>query len=223
METQDRSSVTRLVRKETTVPKPAYAASLVLAIPLMLLGCTPAEERGAATPTSSTTTAAPSASPTPTVAPPSTTPPAEEPKRSARGNIIRKAGERFGFTENGEQAARFLVSAITVDPKCTDPYAEAPEFGHFVRMDIKGSTTTALTQDIFIAGGAWFAVTQNGMTFNGDPWNMAAAGCLKETERLPSIIGPGERVEGAVLLDVPTEHGVIVLDLGDGLAWEWAY
>lgn len=191
--------------------------AIVAAGILALTGCSPTD-RPVSPPSVSPAggTATPDATSTPSAS-------ASAPAKSPRGNLIKQAGDTFGFGENGDQAANFVVSMITVDAPCTSQFADSPEFGHFIRLDIEGETTASLSQDIFMASGAWFAVAENGTTFNGDPWNMAAAGCLNETERLPSIIGPGERVAGAVLLDVPTAHGVIVLDLGDGLSWEWAY
>lgn len=154
---------------------------------------------------------------------PSPTATTATPTKSDRGNLIKKAGDAFGFTYDGQQVANFVVTGVTVDPKCNGEFVDPAEFGHFVKLDVQGETTASLPDDIFMASGAWSAVAENGTTFNGDPWSMAAAGCMKETDRLPNIIGAGERVAGAVILDVPTPHGIIVLDLGNGASWEWAY
>lgn len=145
------------------------------------------------------------------------------PAESARGNLIKQVGDVFGLGSSDESVASFVVKSITVDAACTSEFAEAPEFGHFLRLDIEGETTADLPGDLYFAGGSWSAVAENGTTFNGDPWSYAAASCINDVERLPSIIGPGERVAGAVILDVPTEHGVVVLSPEAGLGWEWEY
>lgn len=180
---------------------------------LALTGCTPAPS-------------APPASSVPPATPPSS-PSSEasgEPVESDRGNLIKAVGEAFGLgAEDGTAMASFVVNAITVDPGCTSEYAEAPEHGHFVRLDVSGETTAALTDDLYFASGSWFVVADNGTTFNGDPWSMAAAACMDQAERLPNIIGAGERVTGAVILDVPTPHGVIILESPAGGGWEWEY
>lgn len=191
---------------------PTAAAALIAL--LVLTGCSAASTP----PAPSVEPAAPTASDTPTPAPSS-----DSPTTSDRGNLIKDVGDSFGFAVDGADAATFVITSITVDPDCSAEYAESPEFGHFVKLDIEGETTAALREDVFIAGGSWSVVADNGTTFNGDPWSYGAVSCLPQTEMLPPIIGPGERVAGAVVLDVPTTQGTIVLDLGNGAAWEWQY
>lgn len=195
--------------------KPLGIAVAVASL-IMLAGCTTSSEAAPQAPSVEPAgpTASPSTSPTPT---PSTS-------TSARGNLTKNVGDTFGLsTSSGESAADFKVTAITLDPSCTSPYASAPQYGHFVRLDVEGETTAALPQDLFFASGAWTVVAENGTTFNGDPWSGAAVGCLDSTERLPNIIGPGERVAGAVILDVPSPTGVIILDPDGQGGWEWNY
>lgn len=64
---------------------------------------------------------------------------------------------------------------------------------------------------------------ENGTTFNGDPWSIAAISCQNDAERSPRTVGPVERVAVAVILDVPTAHGVIVWEPEPGLSWEWSF
>lgn len=58
---------------------------------------------------------------------------------------------------------------------------------------------------------------------NGDPWNMASNSCLTETERFLAVVGPGERVSGSIVLDVPTPTGVVVFAPFSDIAGEWSY
>lgn len=184
-------------------------------VAMILVGCSPAP---------SSKDAAPSVEPAVSSSP-SETPEdvAEKPAESERGNLIKKVGDVFGLGSVDESVASFVVTNITVDPQCTSEFAEAPEFGHFVRLDVEGETTADLPGELYFAGGSWSAIADNGTTFNGDPWSYAAVTCVDDVERLPSIIGPGERVAGAVILDVPTPSGVLVLSPEPGLGWEWEY
>ncbi|WP_217183357.1 Flp pilus assembly complex ATPase component TadA [Streptomyces sp. AC495_CC817] len=191
-----------------------YGAAALSILALVLAGCASAP--------------APQAKPSIEPATPSaTSDPSETPapvRESERGNLIKSVGDTFGLgSEDGTSLANFTVTAITVDPQCTGEFAEAPEHGHYVRLDIEGETSAALDREMYFASGSWFAIAENGTTFNGDPWSLAAAGCIDQTERLPNVVGPGERVTGAVILDVPTPHGVIVFKIDDGSGWEWEY
>lgn len=190
----------------------------LLATALILAGC------AATGPTaSSEKTASPAPSPVVTPVP---TPTPTGPAKSVRGNLIKAVGQPFylGDPSKGQQVATFVVNAITVDFECTNPYATAPTNGHFVKLDITGETTAALApSQFFLAGGSWKVITDSGTTVNADPWNAASNSCLNQGERIPNVVGPGEKVAGSLVLDVPTPHGTIVLTEGAGTAWEWAY
>lgn len=197
-----------------TIMKIRHGAVALSLLALILAGCTAAPD---AQPAPSVEPATSTPSPTPTAS-------AAEPTQSERGNLVKEVGDTFGLgAEGGGSLASFVVTKITVDPQCTSEFAEAPEHGHFVRLDVEGETAPELEQELYFASGSWFVVAENGTTFNGDPWSLAAAGCMDQTERLPSIIGPGERLSGAVLLDVPTPHGTIIMKTDSGSGWEWAY
>lgn len=190
----------------------AGTAAALIAV-LALTGCTvktaPAADE---TPTATAAEDTPSPTPTPT-----------GPAESDRGNLIKSVGDTFGFAVDGEQAMTFTVTAITPDAACTSEFAEQAEHGHYLRLDVQGETTASLPEDLFIASGAWKVIADDGTTFNGDPWSYAAASCLNDAERLPNIVGAGETVSGAVLLDVPTPHGIVILDAYPGASWEWSF
>ncbi|MCI2958266.1 hypothetical protein MN032_11205 [Agromyces atrinae] len=178
---------------------------------LALTGCT----SSAPTPV-----AAPTVEPATPAATPDATAPAAE--TSTRGNLVKTVGQTFGATDpvTGDQVANFRVTAITVDPACTGEYASASDNGHFVKLDVEGETLPELGEDIYLTG--WNVIAENGTTFNGLAESGASSMCLGFNEQLPIRIGPGERVAGSIVLDVPTASGVLVLPFGGG-AWEWSY
>lgn len=184
-------------------------------VAIALAGCTSAPPSDKAAPSVES-----AVSPSPSQTPEDTS---DEPAKSERGNLIKNVGDVFGLGTSDESVASFVVTKITVDPQCTSEFAEAPEHGHFVRLDIEGETTADLPGELYFAGGSWTAIADNGTTFNGDPWSYTAVTCVDDVDRFPSIIGPGERVAGAVILDVPTPTGVLVLSPEPGLGWEWKY
>lgn len=196
------------------VMKTRAGAAVILLVALLATGCS----------------AEPTSQPAPTIAEaggtstPSPSPTVEAPATSDRGNLVKAVGDSFGLSgPDGASVATFVVTAINVDPTCPAEFAEPSEYGHLVRLDIEGETTAELPGDLFFAGGTWTAIAENGTTFNGDPWSYASVSCLTDAERFPSMVGPGERVAGAVILDVPTAHGIIVWEPEPGLSWEWTY
>lgn len=155
-------------------------------------------------------------------------PPAQAPEGapvlSVRGTIVKTVGERFGLGEADSIQATFYVTAITVDPACSGPYAQIPEQGHLVRLDVEGSVDPSFTYDVWLGGGDWKVIDQDGFTVNGSPMAGVAYSCLTDSERIPGVVGAGESVRGSVVLEVPTPTGVIILGQPglDG-GWEWAY
>lgn len=176
-------------------------------------------------------TDAPSPAPTTTAAPlapsetPTATEPAEskEPTKSSRGNLVKQVGDSFGAydPDDPEAEATFRVTGLSVDSGCTASDPEKAENGHFLRLDIEGEVSPAMVDGFFF--GPWKVIAENGTTFNGDVETFAAFICLKDSEVLPSTVGPGERVTGSIVLDVPTSSGFVIL-LNDGLTgWEWEF
>lgn len=122
----------------------------------------------------------------------------------------------------------FVVKSISVDAACTSPYAETPKNGHFVAINIDVETTPELAKDInqFVWFGAqsWKLIAGNGTTYNGAMDSSPAYGCLNDAERLPSNIGPAEKVTGTLILDVPVTSGTLILEGTGGVGgWEWAF
>ncbi|WOQ70787.1 hypothetical protein RYJ27_06280 [Microbacterium limosum] len=143
---------------------------------------------------------------------------------SQRGNLIKGVGVPFGATNlDNEDVGTFVVTAITVDPECTGEYAEPAENGHLIRFDVEGETTAVYDGEIMLNEALWKAIAENGTTFNGSLSTMAAYSCLPDNEMLPVNLGPGERVRGSLIFDVPTPTGVLVLDPWGSGGWEWTY
>lgn len=129
---------------------------------------------------------------------------------------------------SGEKVMSFVVKSISVDSACTSPYAQAPQNGHFIAVAVDVETTPDLAKDInkFVWFGAqsWKLIADNGTTYNGSLDSGPAYGCLNDSERLPSNIGPAEKVTGTLVLDVPVTSGTLVLEnTGGGGGWEWVF
>jgi len=199
------------------LPHVALAAAASALLIVALSACSPVAstapvETKASEPVPAAT---PSATPTPTPTPTS--------EKSTRGNFIKSVGVPFGFGE-GDARAEFTVNGITLDPACTAEYAEQPENGRFVKVDISGRTGQ-IEEQVFFGIGAWKVIADNGTTYNGDPQSSAAWMCLNDAERFPDAVGPGEQVTGSIIFDVPTPSGTLMFQPygpGNG-GWEWAY
>jgi len=184
---------------------------------------------------SATQQAAPTVEPISTVTPsvmasPTATPSATATaKKSPRGNVVKTVGEPgWQNLASGEKVMSFVVKSISVDSACTSPYAQAPQNGHFIAVAVDVETTPDLAKDInkFVWFGAqsWKLIADNGTTYNGSLDSGPAYGCLNDSERLPSNIGPAEKVTGTLVLDVPVTSGTLVLEnTGGGGGWEWVF
>jgi hypothetical protein len=166
---------------------------------------------------------APTASASPTATPSVTAP------KSARGNVIKTVGQPGWLSlPSGEKTMSFVVKNITVDSACTSPYPQTPQNGHFISVAIDVETTPRLAEGInkFVWFGAqsWKLIADNGTTYNGSLDSGPAYGCLNDSERIPSKIGPAEKVSGTLVLDVPVTSGTLIFEsTGGGGGWEWAF
>lgn len=70
-----------------------------------------------------------------------------EPETSERGNRVKHIGDTayiYADASRKTEWARWTVTNITLDAPCTDEYAEPPENGHMVVMDVTAQTTKDL-------------------------------------------------------------------------------
>jgi hypothetical protein len=188
-------------------------------VALLLTGCGSPAQSAPAAPSVAAATEAPSSSTTPSAAS----------NQSARGNIVKKLGEGAGFNgDDGKEAVSFTVNKITVDVPCTEKYAQAPQNGHFIALDVSIKTnanlaTTTGSGKFSMSSSDWKAIAPNGTTFNGY-LSGHSYGCLADSTQVPMSIGPGENVTGTVLLDVPTTEGTLIFKpIYLKAGWEWQY
>lgn len=156
---------------------------------------------------------------------------AREQDKSDRGNLVEKVGETEVISaDNGDQVVAFTISSISVDVPCTAEFAVPAENGHFLTLEMTVETSAKLADEInpfFLLGdGAWKAIAPDGTTSNAQLATGAALSCFDEAEVLPSMIGPGEKATGKVVLDVEDNKGILILDYtpsGVGEGREWSY
>lgn len=164
----------------------------------------------------------------PAVAPTAVAAPTPTAERSSRGNLIKVVGQPSGLKlETGEQTTSFVVKAIAVDKPCTSPYAQPAKNGHFVAIAIDVATTPDLAKDtnqfVWFGAQSWKFIANNGTTYNGSLDSSPAYGCLNDAERIPSKIGPAEKVTGTLVLDVPATSGTLIFDAAGSGGWEWKF
>jgi hypothetical protein len=173
--------------------------------------------------------AAPPSEPAPTAARVPSTPsgpvapaaPADdvEPTRTKLGNLAKAYGEVASLVGNdGSQIAEFTVGAPTATT-CR-PYAQDPANGRFIRLPISLKTYDDPADQLILLGfGTWEFVGTDGLSLEAS--TSAASSCAHE---VPSQLGPNRIYEFAVVLDVPTTPGALVLNtIFDNGGWEWSY
>lgn len=152
--------------------------------------------------------------------------PTESPVRNERGNIVKATGEpmRIGAAGDTGVLAEFAVTSIVVGPSCTGDPSVEPENGFFVQFNFEGRTAPDLQESVKLDPSVWTAVDDQGELVDGQVGSAAATSCLEANAYLPTAIGPGESVHGAIVFDVPTPSGALVLTGPNALTGiEWAY
>jgi hypothetical protein len=105
--------------------------------------------------------------------------------RSERGNVVKQLGEPAAFGPTQDQlVVKFVVDKITVGAKCTEPYAQAPERGTFLKVDLRAETEPTLPTDGFymISGWDFATVGADGITESSLVTGPAAV-CLDADEQ----------------------------------------
>lgn len=145
-----------------------------------------------------------------------------------RGNVEKQLGEEASVTgKDNKNVYSFKVNSIEPDIQCTEEFASESKNGHLIKVNMDVVTSDAKTMDenyystLNFSGYGWKYIAANGTTFNGDLASSATYGCVPETELLPSSIGPGEKVTGAVILDLPATDGTLVYS--DSYVGGWEY
>jgi hypothetical protein len=178
--------------------------------------------------------ATPTLPPTPTPTPAPTTSAAPDPDLSPRGHIMKDLGEVGGLSHPDdltpsleELVLSFSIDAIRVDAPCTSEYAEEPENGHFVALDIRASTTENYPADVY-----YFNMNPTTFSFVGSDGvfvqNIATTptyGCMDydDPNLFPSAtFTPASSYRGTVILDIPETSGTLIwTPMGGTSGWEW--
>jgi hypothetical protein len=143
---------------------------------------------------------------------------------------VKQIGETAGIKDaNGQFLVSFVVNRIIVDIPCTDEFAEPPENGHFVAVDVSVQTSSSmlnsdLINEFNMSASNFTAIAPDGTTSNASPDSAATIFCLDDSVLLPYAIGPGENVNGMILLDLANPSGILVAEeYWTESAWEWVY
>jgi hypothetical protein len=197
---------------------------LLLALPLLgsllLAACgqTPAQPPPMPNIPLATTVATPSPAPT--------TSPFGPAEKSSRGLLIKKVGQPAGFTnQSGAITATFVVDKITVNGKCTNKYAQKPEHGHFVIVEMRVETTSNLSPDEYlsISPSEWSIVGPDGVT-ESSLGTGPAYSCLDQKDQFPGQqFTPASKYRGTLALDTANTSGNLLYRPLGGGGWEWTF
>lgn len=142
---------------------------------------------------------------------------------SPRGSIIKHVGDWGGMSnESNEVMVDFRIVEIIESPKCTSGIADKPKNGRFVQLQFEVITYPELKDsgDFWITGNDFTAFTADGTRINDPEGN--GFYCLSEADALPGIIGPGQKVNGGIVLDLPESATVVqYTEAGNPPGWEW--
>ncbi|GLY68786.1 hypothetical protein [Amycolatopsis taiwanensis] len=152
---------------------------------------------------------------------------------NARRNVEKQIGETTGWGVDAKhQDVQFSVTKITVDGKCTEPYAEKPQNGHliFVDMSISTSPTMDRTYASAVLNPYNFSIIgPDGVTESGQSLTSTSTyGCLASSKQIPGTLSPGQKYVGTFVLDSRSTSGALVLAPQNGFdnggnGWEWKF
>ncbi|CAM3894702.1 hypothetical protein MIFL109517_09910 [Micrococcus flavus] len=140
---------------------------------------------------------------------------------------MKQPGEMAGLTTpDGESLIEFTINDISTEVTCTEPDPTAPENGSLVALEAElevfpGADDQYVDGEI-LNGGRFRFIGEDGETFSGDLATLATYSCIPIADLLKTDIGEGEKSSGVILLDVPAESGVLLLEEPmSGNKWEW--
>lgn len=203
--------------------KLAFVLAVLLAF--ALTGCSGSDS--IAPTTGSPTT--PTASGTGTVSPA-----AVAPTLSPRGLIPKQIGEVAGIGPGGKlktAVVTFTVDKITLDPVCEARFAEKPEYGSFLRVDLTIRTAANYVHSdvLFDAGRIYWSMQGDvdGLT-QTEMASMASYSCLPNDSEFPILtsLNPSSTYKGSIVLDTKYRTGELMFKpinfiTLDGGGWEW--
>lgn len=147
----------------------------------------------------------------------------EDGERSDRGNLVVAAGDTgYIVNANEEEVLQFTVKSIK-PTKCNGQWADPAENGQFVAVEMDAVASKDFQPyDAMLSSYQWTYYSDKGTRFNGDLGSSASHYCLDEAEVIPSDLGPGDKVTGKVVLDVPDgTKGMLVFEPASGNGFEY--
>lgn len=207
------------------------AAACIIPLTLSLAACGSSSEPAAEKSSPSTQASSPAAQASPSSASGGDVQAKDTGSTSPQGNHMLKINEPAGLTA-GPDKKKFLdftVKKVTPDFTCPDANASAPTNGHFVAVEIAVDTGDQAAFDqafkdsglkqVMLGNPAWTFIDKSGKTID----TITTPGtkrCIPVTQYI-SNVGPSEKKEGLVVLDVPSTEGSLVLeDFSSGNKWE---
>jgi hypothetical protein len=153
---------------------------------------------------------------------------AAAPSLNARGNLVKQLGQDGGFADAAgtEQVFTFAVDAITPDPVCDSGYAQEPQNGHYIAVDLRASTTANYTEQgvpVLFTADQFHVIGPDGITLTSLGGNSYS--CIDDRRKITQdFLGDAQQYRGTVVLDSPVEHGTLIfLVAGAEGGWEWTF
>lgn len=172
---------------------------------------------------SETVTSSPSPSSPGSSAPPSNIPADPEASVDESGHVTKLPGEGAELLSgDGSVAATVTVYDTEVMTECPGEFAEPPQHGSYVVVDVAVAATDALGEgNLLLVGPAMWTIVGPDGAVQRDMETTAAWTCFATEERLPYTVAPGESVRGRLVLDTTTTTGQLVYSPNGGEGWSW--
>lgn len=178
-------------------------------------------------PTVSVTSATTAPTPTPTET--------EDGRTNDRGEAVRNVGETVSYSAPDDRSTPILSFKVTsIKPvTCDSGYARVePQKGTMIAValqvettkDFKGMYENASVPEVSFDSFHWKGYDKNGTRMNSVRSSLAD-NCLEDrTAILPSSIGPGEKANGVIILEVTSPTGEITFSptqMMGGVTWKY--
>lgn len=111
-----------------------------------------------------------------------------------------------------EQLGTFTVESLELVTERPEDFAFDEDTFHYV-IDMRVETNPANSDDFMIA---WYNTDSEGIASNDQVGNIVNQGFFDDREELPYWFEPGKTYEGKTIVEVPTEHGELVMSISFG-------
>ncbi|WP_236796883.1 hypothetical protein [Amycolatopsis sp. GM8] len=166
--------------------------------------------------------AAASSAPSSTPAPPTST-------KHVPRVIETKIGEQARFTgsRGGGVELVLTITQLKIDGRCTAPYAQKSENGHFLFVDVSVETSPTMSSSYsanLLNPQGFSIIGPDGITETGGSLSSSPSfGCVPRSKMLPLTLSPGQKYTGTIVLDTRNTRGKLLLTpIGlDMDTWYW--